>query len=90
MYTRYTSIYIIYTPNTPLNTPHIHPPKLPTYRSKQEIFILGGHDGTVNAVACQASDPQIITGSADTTIRLWDLAAGKSSAVLTNHKKVCK
>ena len=58
-------------------------------RSKQEIFILGGHDGTVNAVACQASDPQIITGSADTTIRLWDLAAGKSSAVLTNHKKVC-
>lgn len=30
---------------------------------------------------------QIITGSHDCTIRLWDLAAGKSRATLTNHKK---
>ena len=30
---------------------------------------------------------QIITGSHDATIRLWDLAAGKSRVTLTNHKK---
>lgn len=30
---------------------------------------------------------QIITGSHDSTIRLWDLAAGKSLCTLTNHKK---
>lgn len=30
---------------------------------------------------------QVITGSHDCTIRLWDLAAGKSKVTLTNHKK---
>ena len=30
---------------------------------------------------------QILTSSHDTTIRLWDLAAGRSMATLTNHKK---
>ncbi len=29
----------------------------------------------------------MITGSMDSTIRLWDLAAGKSMATLTHHKK---
>ncbi|KOB51891.1 Uncharacterized protein OBRU01_26299, partial [Operophtera brumata] len=29
----------------------------------------------------------IITGSRDSTVRLWDLAAGKSLCTLTNHKK---
>lgn len=28
-----------------------------------------------------------MTGSHDCTIRLWDLAAGKTRATLTNHKK---
>ena len=35
----------------------------------------------------QAVDPQVVTGSHDSTIRLWDLAAGKSRCTLTNHKK---
>jgi pleiotropic regulator 1 len=30
---------------------------------------------------------QVITGSHDCTIRLWDLAAAKTKATLTNHKK---
>ena len=34
-----------------------------------------------------SSVTQVLTGSHDCTIRLWDLAAGKTKAVLTNHKK---
>ena len=30
---------------------------------------------------------QVITGSHDFTIRLWDLGAGKSTCTLTHHKK---
>lgn len=51
------------------------------------VGILTGHTHTVAKVITQASEPQVITGSHDTTIRLWDLAAGKSICTLTNHKK---
>lgn len=30
---------------------------------------------------------QVISGSHDCTVRLWDLAAGRTKATLTNHKK---
>jgi pleiotropic regulator 1 len=32
-------------------------------------------------------DPQVITASHDSTIKLWDLAAGKCMTTLTHHKK---
>lgn len=35
----------------------------------------------------QPTDPQVITGSHDSTIRLWDLRRGATSATLTYHKK---
>lgn len=52
-----------------------------------QIFCLTGHDSTVNSVKCQAPDPQIVTASADTTVRTWDLRTGKTHSTLTNHKK---
>ncbi len=38
-------------------------------------------------VPTQASDPQVITGSHDSTVRLWDLRTGKTLSTLTFHKK---
>jgi WD40 repeat protein len=37
------------------------------------------------ALACR---PQVVTGSHDKTVRLWDLRMGKTLATLTHHKKV--
>ena len=37
---------------------------------------MGGHSNTVGSIQSQTSDPQVLTGSHDSTIRLWDLVAG--------------
>ncbi|RUO96214.1 pre-mRNA-splicing factor prp46 [Jimgerdemannia flammicorona] len=56
-------------------------------RTKRCVHVLSGHTTTVAEVKCQEVDPQVITASMDSTIRLWDLAAGKTMATLTHHKK---
>lgn len=56
-------------------------------RSRTQVFALTGHQHTVYDVFCQPTDPQIVTSSADATIKLWDLAAGKCMSTLTHHKK---
>ncbi len=38
-------------------------------------------------VVLQKTDPQVITGSHDSTIKLWDLRKGKTTGTLTFHKK---
>lgn len=39
-------------------------------RSKQQIHVLSGHHGTVWSLETQGTDPQVITGSADSTIKV--------------------
>lgn len=56
-------------------------------RTKANVHTLTGHTNTVASVIAQSAEPQVITGSHDTTIRLWDIAQGKSICTLTNHKK---
>lgn len=36
------------------------------------------------------SSPQVITGSHDCQIKLWDLVAGKAMTTLTHHKKAVR
>jgi pleiotropic regulator 1 len=38
-------------------------------RTKAQIHVLSGHTGTIADVKCQDSDPQVITGSMDSTVR---------------------
>ena len=38
-------------------------------RTKAQIHVLSGHTATVADVKCQDSDPQVITGSMDSTVR---------------------
>lgn len=56
-------------------------------RTKAQIFALTGHTATVADLKTQETDPQLTTASNDGTIRLWDLAAGKTMTTLTHHKK---
>ena len=58
-------------------------------RTKNNVVTLTGHTQTVVSPR-QALEPQVISGSMDSTIRLWDLVAGRASAVLTNHKKAVR
>ena len=55
-------------------------------RTKACIHTLTGHTNTVADVVTQTANPQVVTGSHDSIVRLWDLAGGKTKAVLTNHK----
>ena len=42
-------------------------------RTKAQVHILSGHTATISDVQCQESDPQVITGSMDSTIRFVKL-----------------
>ncbi|CAF5024571.1 unnamed protein product, partial [Rotaria magnacalcarata] len=43
-----------------------------------QIHCLTGHTNTVADVKTQAADPEVVTGSHDSTIRYWDLVAGRT------------
>jgi cytochrome c len=48
--------------------------------SRQTVTQLVGHTGTVAALACDASGTVLVSGSYDTTLRIWNLAGGPAAA----------
>eukprot|EP00897_Mesotaenium_endlicherianum_P007421 jgi/Mesen1/6707/ME000344S05989 len=47
--------------------------------------VISGHMGWVRSVAFDASNEWFCTGSADRTIKIWELATGKLKLTLTGH-----
>lgn len=39
-------------------------------RTKHQIHVLGGHTNAVSSLICSGADPQVITGSHDSTIKV--------------------
>ncbi|CAI5993568.1 unnamed protein product [Closterium sp. NIES-65] len=68
---------------TTFPTPFSHPPNFPTARP----HLSSPTPSLPVCATCTHQDPQVITGSHDTTVKLWDLAAGKAMSTLTYHKK---
>lgn len=58
-----------------------------TLRAAQLQFTLSGHDGPVTAVAFNSAGTRLATGSADTTLKLWDAATGQNYLTLEDHQE---
>lgn len=54
-------------------------------RQWREDRILSGHKGRVCAAAVSPDGRWLATGSYDDTVRLWDVATGRSAAALAGH-----
>jgi WD40 repeat protein len=61
--------------------------KLWDVKSGAAIRSLGGHEGPVEALAYSPDGKRLASGSADKTVRLRDVAAGRDLAVLRGHVK---
>ncbi|KAF7369558.1 Prp46 protein [Mycena venus] len=48
-----------------------------------KVHVLSSHMATAAVVKCQESEPQVITGSMDFTVQLWDLTTDKTNPELT-------
>ncbi len=49
------------------------------------LFILRSHTGSVKSVAISNDKTVVATGSADTTIKIWNVATGALKYTLTGH-----
>lgn len=56
-------------------------------RTKSQVQVLCGHEDTVASLLTHTADPQVVTGSHDSTVKLWDLAKAQAISTLTQHKK---
>ena len=58
----------------------------PEWRAPWKLYrVISGHQGWVRSVAVDPSNEWFATGSADRTIKIWDLASGALKLTLTGH-----
>ncbi|MCZ8048007.1 MAG: WD40 repeat domain-containing protein [Microcystis aeruginosa K13-05] len=63
------------------------------FKQLREVFSLitlntiFGHKSSVNTLVITPDDSKFISGSSDSTIKIWDLATGKELQTLTGHSK---
>ena len=58
----------------------------PTWRAPWRLYrVLSGHVGWVRSIAFEPYNSWFVTGSADRTIKVWDLASGSLRLTLTGH-----
>jgi len=59
---------------------------LPSYhRSWHVTRVVAGHDAPVHCVCVDSSNDWFVSGSADRTVKVWDLVTGKLKLTLTGH-----
>lgn len=51
------------------------------------LFELRGHEDAVLSIACSPTEPLIVTGGTDATVRLWDADRGRPLAILPGHRR---
>jgi WD40 repeat protein len=52
----------------------------------REVQMIAGHSGSVTDVAVSPDETMLASASADSTIKLWDLASGRERALLAGHR----
>ena len=64
----------------------------PTAQSPQarpELVLQTGHTGAINAIALSSDGRFLVSGSEDSTIKLWDIATGNVLRTLLAMKSRC-
>jgi WD40 repeat protein len=56
--------------------------RFPSRRTREAVHVMQGHRESVSTILTQALEPQVVSGSQDRTIRLWDLRKGCVSKTL--------
>ena len=58
----------------------------PEWHAPWKLYrVISGHQGWVRSVTVDPSNEWFVTGSADRTIKIWDLASGQLKLTLTGH-----
>lgn len=64
----------------------VAPLPTPTYHPQWKLMrVIGGHNGWVRSISVNPSNEWFATGSADSTVKIWDLASGTLRLTLTGH-----
>jgi len=56
----------------------------------RELLRLSGHDAPVRAVDFSPHGPQLLSGSDDQTVRLWNLGTGEQEHALLGHQNIVR